>query len=149
MKKTTMLPKELQVPTSGIEKQQLTSILAVPVLRLPPPFGLCVWHTPSPAQLVTDISTNKSNLDSVSDMYVITSVAADAACNTLTSVPRTWVATPMLPLRPGSTLDSRSIQSVPLTHPLSRATTPLATAINNNSVISGPTALLRQMSENR
>ena len=124
MKKTTVSPKELPVSIGNIEEQLTTGIPAVPVLRSLPPFGPCVWHTSSPAQLVTNISTNKSNSDSVSDMDVITSVAADTACNTLTSVPRTWAATPMPPLRPGSALDDSLSWSVPSTHPPSRAVTP-------------------------
>ena len=53
------------------------------------------------------------------------------------------------PSRPGSALDNSLSWSVPLTHPPSRAATPLTTAVTNTSVISGPSALLRQMSQPR
>ena len=93
--------------------------------------------------------TDKSNSDSVSGMDMITSVAADTACNALINVPRTRAATPMLPLRPGFVLDNNLSWSVPSTCPPSRAVTPLATAVTNTSVISGPPALLRQTSQPR
>ena len=57
--------------------------------------------------------------------------------------------TPKLPSRPGSALDNSLSWSIPLTCPPSRAVTPLATAVINTSVISGPSAPLRQMSQPR
>ena len=66
---------------------------------------------------------------------MITSAAADTACYALVNVPRTRVATPMVPSRSDSALDNSLPWSVPLTCPLSRAVTPLATAVTDTSVI--------------
>ena len=141
MKVTTILPKKPIISKGDDKEQQSTDIPAVPGLRSPPPFGPQVCQMPSPAQLL-----NTAITDSVSDTDVITSAAADTACNALVNFPRMRAGTPKLPSRPGSALDNSLSQSVPLTHPLSRAVTPLATAVINTSVISGPSALLRQMS---
>ena len=99
------------------EQQQSTEIPAVSVLRSPPPFGPCVWQILSAAQLVNTTLTDKPNSDSVSDTDMITSVAADTACNALINVPRMREATPMLPSRPGSVLDNSLSWSVPVTCP--------------------------------
>ena len=149
MKVTAILPKKPHVSTGDDEEQPSTDIPAVPVLRSPPPFGPCVCQMPSPAQLANTTLTDKPNSDSVSGTDVITSVAADTACNALINVPRMRAATPMLPSRPGSALDNSLSWSVPLTCPLSRAVTPLATTVTNTSVISGPPALPRQTSQPR
>ena len=149
MKVTTILPKKPHISMGNDEEQPSTDIPAVPVLRSPPPFGPCVWQTPSPAQLANTTLTDKLISDSVSGRDVITSVAADTACNALINVPRTRAATPMPPSRPDSALDNSLSWSVPLTHPLSRAVTPLATAVTNTSVISGPPAPPRQTSQPR
>ena len=61
----------------------------VPVLRSPPPFGPHVFQMPPPVQLTNTTLTDKPNSDSVSGTDMITSVAADTACNTLINVPRT------------------------------------------------------------
>ena len=131
------------------EEQPSTDIPAVPVLRSPPPFGPCVWQMPSPAQLANTTLIDKPNSDRVSGTDVITSVAADTACNTLINVPRMRAATPMLHSRPGSALDNSLSWLVPSTHPPCRAATPLATTVTNTSVISGPPALPRQTSQPR
>ena len=148
MKVTTILPKKLCIST-GEDEEQPSDIPAVSVLRLPPPFGFCVWQMPSPTQLANATLTDKLNLDSVSGTDVITSVAADTACNTLINVPRMRAGTSMPPSWPGSALDNSLSWSVPSTHPLSRAATPLATTVTNTSVISGPSAPLRQTSQPR
>ena len=72
---------------------------------------------PSPAQLANTTLTDKLSSDSVSGTDVITSVAADTACNALINVPRMRAATSMPPSRPGSVLGNSLSQSVPLTHP--------------------------------
>ena len=146
MKVTTVPPKKPSVSTGDNKEQPLTDIPAVPVLRSPPPFGPQVCQMLSPTQLANTTLTDKSNSDSVSGTDVITSVAADTACNALINVPRMRAATPMPPSRPGSVLDNSLSWSVPLTYPLSRAVTPLATTVTNTSVISGPPALPRQTS---
>ena len=84
---------------------------------------------------------NSSSLDSVSGRDVITSTAADTACSALVNIPSTRAGTPKPPSRPGSPLAQGLSWSVPSTHPPSRAATPLATAVDNTSVISGPSAL--------
>ena len=70
-----------------------------------------------PAQLINTSLADTSNSDSVSGTNVISSNAADTACNALISVPKTRAATPKPPLQPGSALDSGLSQSVPLMHP--------------------------------
>ena len=80
---------------------------------------------------------------------MISSNAADMACNVLVHVPKMRAATPKLPSQPGSALDTSLLQSVPLTHPPSRAATPLATAVTNTTVISGPPAPPRLTSQTR
>ena len=119
------------------------------MLRSLPPFGPCVQQTLSPAQLVNGTLTDKPNSDSVSGTDVITSITADTACNAFINVPRMRAATPMPPSRPGSALDNSLLWSVPLTCPLSRAATPLATAVTNTSVLSGPPSPPRQISQPR
>ena len=99
MKVTTILPKKPNISTGDDEEQPSTDIPAVPVLRSPPPFGPCVWQMPSPAQLANTTLTDKPNSDSVSGTDVITSVAADTACNALINVPRMRAATPKPPSR--------------------------------------------------
>ena len=146
VKVTTVLPKKPCISTGDDEEQPSTDIPAVPVLRSPPPFGPCICQMPSPTQLANTTLTDKPSSDSVSGTDVITSVAADTACNTLINVPGMRAATPMPPSRPGFVLDNSLSWSVPLTHPPSRAVTPLATTVTNTSVISGPPALLRQTS---
>ena len=146
MKVTTVLPKKPHISTGDDEEQPSTDIPAVPVLRSPPPFGPQVCQTPSPAQLANTTLNDKPSSDSVSGTDVITSVAANTACNTLINVPRMRAATPISPSRPGSALDNNLSWSVPLTHPPSRATTPLATTVTNTSVISGLPAPPRQTS---
>ena len=131
------------------EKQPSTNISAVPVLRSPPPFGPQVCQMPSPAQLANTTLTDKSNSDSVSGTDMITSTAANTACNALINVPRMRAATPKLPSRPGSALDNSLSQLVPSTCPPSRAVTPLPTAVTDTSVISGQPAMLRQTSQPR
>ena len=79
----------------------------------------------SPTQLTNTTLTDKPISDSVSGTDVTTSTAADTVCNALINVPRTRVATPVLPSRSGSALDNSLSQSVPSTHPPSRAATPL------------------------
>ena len=116
MKVTTVPPNKPRISTGDDDEQPSTDIPAVPVLRSPPPFGPCVWQMPSPAQLANTL-TDKPNSDSVSGTDMITSVAADTACNTLINVPRMRTATPMLPSRPGSVLDNSLSQSVPSTCP--------------------------------
>ena len=145
MKVTPVPPKKPHI-SMGNDEQPSTNIPAVPVLRSPPPFGPQVHQIPSPAQLANTTLTGKSNSNSVSGMDVITSIATDTACNALINVPRTRAATPKAPLRPGSALDNSLSWSVPLTHPLNRAVIPLATAVTDTSVITGPPALLRQTS---
>ena len=117
MKVTAILPKKPHISTGNDEEQPSTDIPAVPVLRSPPPFGPCVWQMPSPAQLANTTLTDKPNSDSVSGTDVITSVAADTACNALINVPRMRAATSKPPSRPGSVLDNSLSQSVPLTCP--------------------------------
>ena len=145
--KVTTIPLMKPTISKGDDKEQPpTDIPAVPVLRSPPPFGLWVCQMPSPTQLLNTTITDKSNSDSVSGTGVITSTAADTACNALVNVPRMRAGTPKLPSRPGSVLDNSLSQSVPLMHPWSRAATLLATAVTKSSVISGPPAPLRQTS---
>ena len=146
MKVTAILPKKPRISMGDDEEQPSTNIPAVPVLRSPPPFGPWVHQTPSPTQLANTTLTDKSNSGSVSGMDVITSIAADTVCNALINVPRMRAVAPKVPSRPGSVLDNSLSWSVPLTHPPSRAATPLATAVTDTSVISGPPALLRQTS---
>ena len=50
--------------------------------------------------------TDESNSDSVSGKDMITSAAADTACNALVNVPRMRAGVPKLPSRPGSVLDN-------------------------------------------
>ena len=97
MKKTPVLPKETSVSTGDEQEQPSTSIPAVPVLQSPPPFGLHAWQPPSSAQLANTPFTDKSNSDSVSDKNVISSDAADTACNALINVPKMRAAKPKLP----------------------------------------------------
>ena len=97
-------------------------------------------------QLTNTTLTDKPNSDSVSGTDMITSVAADTACNALVNVLRMRAATPMPPSRPGSALGNTLSWLVPSTCPPSRAVTPLATTVSNTSVISGPPAPLRQTS---
>ena len=104
MKVTAILPKKPHISTGDDEEQPSTNIPAVPVLRSPPPFGPGVCQMPSPIQLANTTLTDKSNSDSVSGTDVITSVAADTACNALINVPRMRAATSKLPSRPGSVL---------------------------------------------
>ena len=120
MKVTTVLPKQPMVSTSDDQEQSSTNIPAVPVLRSPPPYGLCVCQTPPPTNLLSTQITNESNSDSVSGTDVITSTAADTACNALINVPSTRTGTPKPPSRPGSVLDNSLSRSVPSTHPLSQ-----------------------------
>ena len=143
MKVTTILPKKPIISTGDDKEQPSTDIPAVPVLRLPPPFGPWVCQMLSPAQLSNTAITDESNSDSVSGTDVITSAAANTACNALVNVPRMRAGTPK---PPGSVLANSLSWSVPLTCPPSRAVTLLATAVTNTSVISGPSALLRQTS---
>ena len=105
----------------------MTNIPAVPVLRSPP-FGSWVCQMLPPTQLLNTTITDESNSDSVSGTDVITSAAADTACNALVNVPRMRAGTSRLPSRPGFVLDSSLSWSVPLMHPLSRVAMPLATA---------------------
>ena len=51
-----------------------------------------------PAQLLNTSLADTSNLDSVSGTNVISSNAADTACNTLISVPKMRAASPKPPL---------------------------------------------------
>ena len=102
MKVTTILPKKPRISTGNDEEQPSTDIPAVPVLRPPPPFGPCVWQMLSPTWLPNTTLTDKPNSDSVSGADMITSIAADTACNALINVPRMRATTPMLPSRPGS-----------------------------------------------
>ena len=117
MKVTAVLPKKPHVSTGDDEEQQSTNIPAVPVLRSPPPFGPQVHQMSSPTQLANTTLTDKSNSDSVSGTDVITSVAADTACNALINVPRMRAATPKPPSRPVSALDNSLSWWVPLTPP--------------------------------
>ena len=149
MKVTAILPKKPHVSTGNDEEQPSADIPVVLVLRSPPPFEPCVWQMSSPTQLANTTLTDKPSSDSFSGMDMITSVAADTACNTLINVPRMRAATPMLPSWPGSVVDNSLSWSVPLTHPLSRAVTPLATTVTNTSLISGLPAPLRQTSQPR
>ena len=144
MKVTAILPKKPCISMGGDEEQPSTDIPAVPDLRSPPPLKPCVHQMPSPTQLAYTTLTDKPSSDSVLGTDVITSAAADTACNALINVPRIRAAIPMPPSRLGSALDNSLSQSVPLTCPLSRAVIPLATTVTNTSVISGPPALLRQ-----
>ena len=96
MKKTTILPTEMHILTGNDQEQSSTDIPAVPVLQSPPSFGLCVWQTP-PAQLINTSLADTSNSDSVSGTNVISSNAADTACNVLIIVPRMRAVTPKLP----------------------------------------------------
>ena len=149
MKVTAILPKKPCISTGDDEEQPSTDIPAVPVLRSPPPFGPPVCQMPSPTQLANTTLTDKPSSDSVLGRDMITSAAADMACNALINVPRTRAATPMPPSRPGSMLDNSLSWSVPSTCPLSRVATSLATTVTNTSIISGPPALLRQTSQPR
>ena len=149
MKVTAILPKKSHISTGDDEEQPSTNIPAIPVPRSPSPFGPQVCQTLSPTQLVTAALTDKSNSDSVSGTGMITSIAADAACNALINVPKMRASTPKQPSRPGSLLDNSLSQSVSLTCPLSRVVTPLPTAVTDTSIISGPPALLRQTSQPR
>ena len=149
MKLTTISPKESIISTGNAKEQPLTDIPAIPVLRSPPPFGLWVCPMLPPAQLLNTPITDESNSNSVSGTDVITSAAADTACNALVNVPTMRAGTPKLPSRPGSVLYNSLSWSVPLTCPPSRAVMPLATAVTDTSVISGPSALLRQTSQPR
>ena len=106
MKVTAIPPKKPCISTGDDEEQESADIPAVPILRSPPPFGPHIWQTLSPTQLANTTLTDKPNSDSVSDTDVITSIAADTACNTLINVPRMRAATPMPPSRPGSVLDN-------------------------------------------
>ena len=117
MKVTAILPKKACVSVSNDEEQPSTDIPAVPVLRSPPPFGPHVCQMPSTTQLANTTLTDKPSSDSVLGTDMITSVAADMACNTLINVPRMRAATPMPASTPGSVLDNILSQSVPLTHP--------------------------------
>ena len=146
MKVTIVPPKRPHISMGNDEEQPPTNIPAVPVLRSPPPFRPWVHQMPSPTQLASTTLTDKLNSDSVSGTDMITSVAADTTCNALINVPRMRAATLRLPSRPGSALDNSLSWSVPLTCHPSRAVTPLATAVNDTSVISGPPAPLRQTS---
>ena len=147
MKVTTVLPMKPIISKGDDKEQPLTDLPAVPVLRSPPPFGPRLCQMPSPTQLLNTMITDKSNSDSVSGTDVITSTAADTTCNALVNVPRMRAGTPKPPSKPGSVLDNSLSWSVPLTHPLSRAATTLATAVTNTLVILGPSAPLRQMSQ--
>ena len=118
MKVTTFSPKKPIISKGDDKEQSLTDIPAVPILRLPPPFGSWVCQTPSPTQLLNTAITDELNSDSVSGTNVITSAAADTACNALVNVPRMRAGTPKLPpSRLGSTLDDSLSWSVPLTCP--------------------------------
>ena len=96
MKKTTIPPMEMHISTGDDQEQSSTDIPAVPVLQSPPPFGSHVQQMP-PAQLINTSLADTSNSDSVSGTNVISSNAADTACNALISVPRMRAATPKLP----------------------------------------------------
>ena len=96
MKKTTIPPKEMHISTGDDQEQSSTDIPAVPVLQSPPPFGLHVWQMP-PAQLINTSLADTSNSDSVSGTNVISSNAADTACNALISAPRMRAAKPKPP----------------------------------------------------
>ena len=145
--KVTSVPQKQQSVTTGDEEGPTsTNIPAVPVLRSPLPYGLCVHHTPPPSELLNMSVDNAADSDKVSGSEVILNTAANAACGALVSVPIMRAGTPKVPSRPGSALAQGLPWSVPLTHPLSSAATPLATAVNNTSVISGPSAPPRQMS---
>ena len=96
MKKTTIPPKEMHISTGDDQEQSSTDIPTVPVLQSPPPFGLCIWQTP-PARLINTSLADTSNSDSVSGTNVISSNAADTACDVLISVPKMRAATPKLP----------------------------------------------------
>ena len=119
MKVTTVPPKQPMVSTGDDKEQSSTNIPAVPVLRSLQPYGLCVHQAPPPTNLLNTQVTNESNSDSVSGTDVITSTAADTACNALINVPSMRAGTPKLPSRPGSALDNSLSWSVLLTCPLS------------------------------
>ena len=83
MKVTTIPPKKPIISKHDDKEEPLTDVPAVPVLRSPSTFGPQVCQTPSPAQLLNTAITDESNSDSVSGTDVITSAAADTACNAL------------------------------------------------------------------
>ena len=130
MKVTAIPPKKPCISKGDDEEQPSSNIPAVPVLRSPPPFGPWVCQTLSPTQLANTAITDKLNSNSVSGTDMVTSVAADTACNALINVPRVRAATPKPPSRPGFVLDNSLSWPVLSTHPLSIAATPLATACN-------------------
>ena len=146
MKVNSILPEQPLAFTGDNTGYLPTSIPAVPVLRLPPHHGLHIHQTPPPTESPNTSVNNSSSLDSVSGTDVITSTAADTACSALVNIPSMRATTPKPSSKPGSALGQGLPWSVPLTHPLSSAATPLATAVNNTSVISGPSAPPRQMS---
>ena len=104
-------------------------------------------QTLPPAELLNMFVNNTTYSDGVSGSEMILNTAANAACGALVSVPNRRAGTPKPPSKPGSALAQSLPRSVPSTCPLSRAVTPLTTAVNNTSLSSGPPALLRQMSQ--
>ena len=97
MKKTPVPQKETSVSAGDEQEQPSTKIPIVPFLQSLPPFGLHTWQPPSSAQLANTPFTDKSNSDSVSGTNVISSDAADTACNALINVAKTRAAMPKLP----------------------------------------------------
>ena len=124
MKITRVLPEQPLASTGNDTEHPSTNIPAVPVLRSLLPHRLCVHQMPSPTELPNTSITNSSNPDSVSGSDVITSTAADTACNALINVPSTRAGTPKAPSRPGSVLANGLSWSVPLMCPSSRVATP-------------------------
>ena len=108
-----------------------TSIPALLVLTSPLPYGLHFHQTPPPTELPNMSVDNTTNSDNVEGPEVITSTAADTACNALVSVPDMRAGTPKPPSRPGSVLAQGLPWSLPSTCPPSRAATPLISTVNN------------------
>ena len=135
--KVTSVPQEQPSDTTGDDMGHTSrNIPAVPVLRSPPTYQLCVPRTPTPTESFNISVDNTTNSDNVSGSEVISHAAAGTACNALVSVPSTRKGNPKPPSRPGSTLAQGLPRSLPLTHPPSRATTPLIPVVNYTSVIS-------------
>ena len=86
-KVTCILLKQLSVPTGEEEGPISSDIPTVPVLRSPPPYGLCVHQTLPPAESVNMSSDNTTDSDNVSGSEVILNSVANAACSALVSVP--------------------------------------------------------------
>ena len=83
MKVTKVLPEQPLASIGNDTEHQATDIPVVPVLRSPPPHGLHVHQTPPPIGSPNTSVINSSNLDSVLGAGVISSTAADTACNAL------------------------------------------------------------------